>query len=128
MSVTRTQTILRETDHFLPDDSSDPHAQRRLRGHLEQVDYIAYASNREVIGQALGSTDAKKFQRMAVAAAEARARWVGAALSATESARTLSPAQVHHLAQLREAYHELAEVYDAMRRMVERGYVTYEGA
>ena len=39
-----------------------------------------------------------------------------------------TPEQVEKLAQLRIAYDELAEVYDAMRRMVERGYLTYPAA
>ena len=37
-------------EHFEPDTGNDPQAQRRLRGHLEQIDYTAYASNREVVG------------------------------------------------------------------------------
>ena len=33
--------------------------------------------------------------------------------------------QIEKIARLRFAYEELTEVYDAMRRMVERGYITY---
>jgi hypothetical protein len=127
MSVTRTQTIVRESDHFMPDESSDPHAQRKRRGHLEQIDYVAYAANRAVIGKVLGATDQKKFQRMALTVASARARWVGAALAISESDAAMSHAKIQQLAQLRETYQELAEAYDAMRRLVERGYVTHEG-
>ena len=36
-----------------------------------------------------------------------------------------SPDQVGKLANLRTAYAELSEAYDAMRRMVERGYLAY---
>jgi len=127
MSVTRTQTILRESDHFMPDESSDPQAQRRRRGHLEQIDYIAYAANRAVIGKVLGATDQKKFQRMAMAVASARARWVSTALAASEAGAILSHAQVQQLAQLRQAYEELAEAYDGLRRLIDRGYVSHEG-
>ena len=112
-------------EHFEPDTDSDPHAQRRLRGQLEQIDYTAYASNKEVAGQTISGVDAQKFQRLAVAAALARSRWVGAALAATESTQPPSAAQVANLGQLREAYDELTAVYDAMRRMVERGYLTF---
>ena len=69
MSVTRTSNVRRSHDHFEPDGSLDPQAQKRLRGHIEQIDYTAYASNREVIGQMLGQADAAKFQKLAVAAA-----------------------------------------------------------
>jgi hypothetical protein len=115
----------RSNEHFEPEAASDPHAQRKLRGQLEQIDYTAYASNREVIGAGLGSTDAQKFQRLGVAAAMARTRWVAAALAATEAAHPPTPDQIEKLAQLRRVYEELTEVYDAMRRMVERGYLNY---
>ena len=38
-------------------------------------------------------------------------------------AAALSPAQVNDLAAQRRAFEELTEAYEAMRRMVERGYL-----
>jgi len=112
-------------EHFEPGDDLDPHAQRRLRGHLEQIDYTAYAANREVVGATLGATDAQKFQKLGVAAAQARARWVATALAASESGQPLSHETIEKIAHLRMAFEELTEVYDAMRRMVERGYLAF---
>jgi hypothetical protein len=112
-------------EHFEPDLDSDPQTQRRLRGLLEQIDYTAYASNREVIGQLIGQADAAKFQRLAVAAALARGRWVAAAIAATESGQPPSAQQLQALSQHREAFEELSEAYDALRRMVERGYLAF---
>jgi hypothetical protein len=116
------------SDHFEPEQNLDPQAQRKLRGQLEQIDYIAFASNREMISQTLGVADALKFQRVAVAAAHARTRWVAEALAATEASHALSPEQVGRLSSLRSAYEELREVYEAMRRMVERGYFSFDAA
>ncbi len=113
------------SEHFEPEDNLDPHAQRQLRGKLEQIDYTAYASNREVIGHVLGRAEAKTFQRLGVAVAQARGQWVAMAVSATESGQPLTQMQIDRLSQLRRAYEELAEVYDAMRRLVERGYLPY---
>ena len=124
MASTVTNRSRSGTDHFEPQDI-DPQAQRRLRGHLEQIDYAAYASNQAVIGQALGGIDIGQFQRMAIAAAQARTRWVETALMLTERSAAPEPDQVTELAQLRAAYDEIAAAYDAMRRMVERGYLTY---
>ena len=112
-------------EHFEPGDDLDPHAQRRLRGQLEQIDYTAYAANREVVGAMLGAADAQKFQKLGVAAAQARARWVAAALSATEAGQPPSHEHIEKIARLRMAFEELSEVYDALRRMVERGYVAF---
>jgi hypothetical protein len=127
MSVSLSNFRRQSNEHFEPQVDSDPQAQRRLRGQLEQIDYTAYASNREVVGQTIAGTDAQKFQRLAVAAALARSRWVSAALAATESTQPPSTAQIESLTQLRTAYEELSAVYDAMRRLVERGYLAYAG-
>ena len=60
-------------DHFEPEDK-DPKAQRALRGHLEQIDYTAYAANRAVVGAALVGVDTRKFERLALATAPRTAR------------------------------------------------------
>lgn len=115
----------RAPDHFEPDEDVDPQAQRKLRGYLDQIDYTAYAANRRVLGKTLVRADAEKFERLGRAAALARTQWVAEALNATEGGHMPTRDQIEKLAQLRAAYNELTEVYDAMRRMVERGYVTY---
>lgn len=125
MSSTVTSSSRRRgLDHFEPEDV-DPQVQRRLRGILEQIDYTAFASNKALIGQALGHVDASHFQHMAVAAAQARAQWVAAAVTMTETAHAPAPDQIQKLAQMRSAYEELSAAYEAMRRMVERGYVMF---
>lgn len=127
MSSTVTSSFRRRgQDHFEPEDV-DPQVQRRLRGCLEQIDYTAFASNKTVIGQSLGHVDAARFQHMAVAAAHARAHWVAAAVALTETSHTLSAEQTERLAQLRSGYEELAAAYEALRRMVERGYIAFRG-
>ena len=103
MSVTRTSNVRRTSDHFEPEAGLDPQAQRRLRGHIEQIDYTAYASNREVIGQVLGQADLARFQKLAVAAALARGQWIAAALAMTEAAQPLTPGEAARLAGLRAA-------------------------
>lgn len=125
MSVTRTNSFRRQNDHFEPEDQSDPQAQRRMRGILEHIDYTAFAANRSVISQALGAGDARKFQRLAVAAAAARATWVAQALAVSAAGGKMTPQDLSQLTHLRNTFEELAEAYEAMRRMVERGYITY---
>jgi hypothetical protein len=127
MSITRTANYRRSLDNFEPEDVSDPQAQRRMRGHLEQIDYTAYAANVAVIPPLVGEADATRFQRLAVAAAQARAQWVAEALAMTESpGAVLSPAQTARLAGLRQAHEELTDAYEGLRRMIERGYVSYK--
>lgn len=115
----------RPSDHFEPDEDVDPKIQRQLRGQLEQIDYAAYAANRKVLSSTLANLDVEQFQRVAAAAALARTRWVAAALAAAESPQGPTPDQIKALTHLRTGYEELTEAYDAMRRMVERGYLTF---
>ena len=118
-------------DHFEPSDN-DPQEQRKLRGHLEQIDYTAFVSNREVIPQVLGlganHTEPAAFQRLAVAAATARARWIAEALKLSEAGGSIGPAEAQQLAGMRAAYEELSEAYEGLRHMVERGYLPYRAA
>lgn len=125
MSVTRTNSFRRGNDHFEPEDQSDPQAQRRMRGILDNIDYTAFAANKAVISQALGAGDAKKFQRLAAAAAAARATWVAQALAISAAGGKMTPQDLSQLSHLRQTFEELAEAYEAMRRMVERGYIAY---
>ena len=116
------------SDHFEPDDEVDPKVQRQLRGHLEQIDLAAYAANKKVLSATLGAADAERFQRLASATALARTRWVVAALAMTEGAEAPTREQIAGLAHLRATSEELTGAYDGLRRMVERGYLTYTAA
>lgn len=125
MSTIVSQATRRTLDHFEPEAELDPLAQRKLRGHLEQIDYAAYAANREVVAKGLGHTNLDRFKHLAVAAAHARAKWVSAAVTMTEASTQLTPDQISNLATLRRGFEELSEAYEAMRRMVERGYLPF---
>ena len=127
MSSILTASTRRSRDHFEPQDS-DPQEQRRLRGLLEQIDYTAFISNREVIAASLSIIDAAMFQRLAVSVATARTKWVSEALRLSESGSPVTPDQTARLTAFRSAYEELSEAYEGLRRMVERGYLTLRTA
>ena len=114
-------------DHFEPDDNVDPKTKRQVHGHLEQIDYTAYAANRRVLSGTLASLEAEKLQKLASATALARTRWVVAGLALADVEPFPTSQQIKTLAELREAYEELTEVYEGLRRMVERGYLAYVG-
>ena len=77
------------------------------------------------MGGAVGRVDVHTFQRLGAACAQARGNWVSATLHMMEKSITPSEADITRLAALRSAYNELTEAYDALRRMVERGYLCY---
>lgn len=123
MSSILTSSTRRSRDYFEPQDS-DPQEQRRLRGLLEQIDYTAFISNREVIAASLSVVDPAMFQRLAISVATARTKWVSEALRLSESGSPVTPDQTARLTAFRSAFEELSEAYEGLRRMVERGYLT----
>src|SRR5690606_36879529 len=92
MSFTMTNTVRKVRDHFEPEPQLDPQEQRALRAHLEQIDYAAFAANKEVLAKAIDHADPKRFQRLAIAAAQARGRWVAAAIALAEKQEAPTPA------------------------------------
>lgn len=117
-----------DDDHFHPEAAEDPAAQRRIRGWLEQIDYTAFACSREVVGKAIGGATPASFQALALATAHARAAWVAEAFRASGVGGGVDGAGVKRLAELREAFEELSRAYEAVRRMVERGYLSLDAA
>lgn len=103
----------------------DPAAQRKLRGQLEKIDYTAFACNREVVAATLGKATTEQFQRLALAAAHARAQWVREALLQTETTHRPGPDAIARVAAARHAFDELTLAYETLRRMVERGYLPF---
>jgi hypothetical protein len=125
MSFTMTSTVRKVSDHFEPEAAMSPQEQRALRAHLEQIDFAAFAANREILARTLSHADLDRFQRLAIAAAQARGRWIAASLTLSQKADAPTAQEVDHVAFLRRAYEELTEAYEGLRRMVERGYLPY---
>lgn len=125
MSFTMTSTVRKVSEHFEPEAALDPQQQRALRGHLEQIDYATFAANREIVAKELGHADPEQFQRLAVAASHARARWLGASIALSSKGEALSAQDLQQLELFRKTYTELTEAYDGLRRLVERGYLPY---
>lgn len=110
-------------EHFQPELVLSLQEQRKLRSNLEQIDVAAFDANKDVLGKGVGKLDLSSFKKLATSAAIARAHWVAAAVALSDPSHSPTDPEIAHLAKLRAAYVELAEAYEAMRRMVERGYV-----
>lgn len=124
MSLTTSYRTLRSgSDHFEPSEINDPKSQRQLHAKLEQIDYTAYAANRKEIGESFGKIDTEQFEKLAAAAARARCQWIAAALVVSSETNQPSVEQIRRLSELRTMYDELAQAYDALRRLVERSYL-----
>ena len=125
MSKSVTSSFGRTSDHFEPDLVQDPGEQRKLRGHLEQIDYTVSPANQAVIQKDIHHVTLEDFRNLALTAAKARTAWVSTAIELAKLHKALDAAQLERLSHLRGVYDELSEAYEAMRRMVERGYLSY---
>jgi len=129
MAVIKTNSVYRSGgDHFQPEAQLDAHEQRRLRGHLEQIDYAAYDADMRLIPKVIGEVGLSKIQALATSAARARAEWVQIALALGEVGRSPTSEELQHLAHRRAAFEEMREAYEGVRRMVERGYAVFNPA
>lgn len=113
------------SEHFQPVASMDPHEQRRMKVYLEQIDRATFEANRQVLAREVGRVDLEHFKRLATNASAARAEWVAVALELSNRLHIPTQEETARLAHLRAAYEELSEAYNAIRRMVERGYLCY---
>lgn len=100
----------------------DPKARKALKAALAQMDLAVYAANQEIIGRLLPDLDQQDVVRFAVVVAEQRAHYVKEALRLTRAKREPTPAEIAGLAALRAGYDELSAAFEALRRLIERGY------
>lgn len=123
MAVIKTNSVYRSGgDHFQPEAQLDAQEQRRLRGHLEQIDYAAYDADMKVIPMAIGEVGLSKVRALATSVARARAEWVQIALALGEVGRSPTSEELQHLTHRRVAFEEMRDAYEGVRRMIERGY------
>jgi hypothetical protein len=100
----------------------DHHAQMRLKGNLQQIDYGIFAANREVFQKKIPELDQATMIRFAVVVSEERAAFVAQGLALARAGHTPSDADIAELARLRQRYEEMEAAFRAARRLIERGY------
>ena len=112
--------------HLAPEENDPAFAQKRRR-FLDSLERAIAEANREIIRKTLtpgegNSFDADTFLRLAVRVAELRARYIAEGLTAAAAGHPDAEV-IERLAQSRRAFEEMREVFEAVERVVERGYV-----
>lgn len=111
-----------EADVYEAPEMLDHHAQIRLKGNLQQIDYSIFAANREVFHRAIPELDRQTMIRYAVVVAEHRAAYVTKGLSLSNGAHVPTDEEIAELGKLRCRYEEMEAAFRATRRLIERGY------
>ena len=97
-----------------------------MRGNRVRIDCGALEVSEEVLAELVGLARLDRGQRLAVAKGNAGGGWVADALAVSQKSEQ-SPEDITKLTALRCAFQEFTESYDALRRLVERGYIPLRG-
>lgn len=114
----------RRIDHLMSEDLLDRESRKALTKFTEGLDVAIFEANREIISRKLGEVQRESFLRLAIKVAEARTEYVRLALELAKGEGLPRPADIDRLKALRATYEELVAAFDAMERIIERGYLS----
>ena len=112
-----------KVDHLVSKDMLDRESARKLQKFLEEIEMGIFSANREVIRKAVPELTRESFMAFAVRVAEARARYLKAALELSAKPNPAAE-DIAHLKAAREASDELVQAFEATKRVIERGYTS----
>ena len=112
-----------KVDHLVSKDMLDRESARKLQKFLEETEMSIFSANREVIRKAVPELTRESFMALAVRVAEARARYIKAALELSAKVNPTAE-EIADLKAAREANDELVQAFEATRRVIERGYTS----
>ena len=110
-----------KVDHLVSKEMLDRESARKLQKFLEETEMAIFSANREVIRKAVPELTRESFMAFAVRVAEARARYIKAALDLS-ARQNPTPEDIAALKAAREASDELVQAFEATKRVIERGY------
>ncbi|WP_448187384.1 hypothetical protein [Azospirillum sp. sgz301742] len=111
-----------KVDKLLTPEIADKATQHRVMHFLENLEGAILEANCQVMGQAIPHLNQDAFLKVAVRVAELRADYIKFGLEVAENRRP-SLESVEKLTQMRRAYEEMVQVFEAAERVIERGYV-----
>lgn len=106
-------------------DRQDDEILKRQKIFLDHVEYAIRVANRKIIHRHVQNISEDDVLRLAMAVGELRARYLaqGMKLIDKEEGVVFDAAEISRLAKQREAFDEATQVFEALRRAIERGYV-----
>ncbi len=104
----------------MADFSGDPEQLRVYRRFIEEIEMALRAANREIIGKQIPELDKESFFRLAISVAKLRANYLKAVLGLDWEDDGIDIAAVQ---SKRAVYEEAAKAFEALERIIERGYV-----
>lgn len=100
--------------------SGDPEQLRIYMRFTEEIEMALRAANREIIGKDIPELNKESFFRLAVSVAKLRADYLKAVLGVDWEDAGLDIGAVQ---RKRALYEEASKAFEALERIIERGYV-----
>lgn len=112
----------RKVDRLLTSAELDREQRHALQVFRERMDRTIIDANEMVLRAKLPEITPEVMTRMAVRIAELRAGYLGKALALVETPGVPPVAALDDLQRHRMAFEELREAFEAIERVIERGY------
>jgi CHASE2 domain-containing sensor protein len=117
------RTTIQKVDQFMSQDMLDKASRRELNQQLLEIEKAIFDANQKTIRERVPALNRESFIRFAEMVADTRANYVRMALEISKLTHQPESAIVAELKRQREAYDELLAAFEAMQRLIERGYV-----
>ena len=112
----------RKVDRLMSTDELDREKRHALLHFKEGLDALVMSANQEVLRAKVPNLSRESFTRMAVRVAELRGGYLARALKIAEAQGTPDVTAIDELRLARYAYDEMREAFEALQRVIERGY------
>lgn len=113
-----------KVDHLMTREMLDKRALHALAAFRDEVEMAIFSANTEIIGRETPNLTRDTFLKLAVAVAEARARYIKVGVEvAAMAGKKLPREMIDALAEARRAYEEITHAFQAVERVIERGYI-----
>ena len=112
----------RKIDRLLTSAELDREKRHALQVFSERMDRTIIEANQSVLRAKLPDINMHTMTRLAVRIAELRAGYLAKALSVAETPGTPGVEALDELQRHRIAFEELREAFEALERVIERGY------
>ncbi|MGF1625705.1 MAG: hypothetical protein ACFCVH_12545 [Alphaproteobacteria bacterium] len=112
----------RKVDRLLTSDELDREKRHALMQFKQELDAVIMSANQQVLKSRVPSLSRETITRMAVRVAELRGAYLAKALRIAEAQGTPDFPAIDELRLARFAFEEMCEAFEAMERVLDRGY------
>lgn len=113
----------RKIDRLLTDDELDRGKRHALLKFQQELDAIIMSANQQVLKHTLPGLNREAITRLAVRVAELRGAYLARALKIAQAEGRPALEAIADLQHARQAFEEMREAFEALERVIDRGYI-----